>query len=152
MRNEKGAITGVIRDEEEEEQRQRKNPLNDPLNGLTSDDDDEEGGADAFNRDGRVAAAGVPARSRAAAAAAGIVPELEESAKYGKRKRPRKQSQREREWVERLVARHGEDYGAMRRDRKLNPMQQSEGDLRRRIAVWQKEKAKGGGDEVMEEG
>ncbi|KAH8692612.1 ribosome biogenesis protein Nop16 [Talaromyces proteolyticus] len=54
-----------------------------------------------------------------------------------KKRRPRQQSKREEEWIERLVARHGENVKAMVRDRKLNPMQQTEGDLRRRISKWQ---------------
>ena len=48
----------------------------------------------------------------------------------------RTQSEREREWIERLVARYGDDYAAMCRDRKLNPYQQSEGDIRKRVGKW----------------
>ncbi len=59
-------------------------------------------------------------------------------------KRPRKQSQREEEWVERLVRRHGKDVEAMARDRKLNPMQQSKGDIGKRIRMWREWRRKGG--------
>ncbi|KAL8670934.1 MAG: hypothetical protein Q9168_004549 [Polycauliona sp. 1 TL-2023] len=63
----------------------------------------------------------------------------------GEKKRPRKQSQREEEWVERLVERYGDDVGAMARDRKLNPMQQSRGDLVKRIKMWREGRRKNGG-------
>ncbi|KAL8993452.1 MAG: hypothetical protein Q9169_006339 [Polycauliona sp. 2 TL-2023] len=63
----------------------------------------------------------------------------------GEKKRPRKQSQREEEWVERLVERYGDDVGAMARDRKLNPMQQSRGDLAKRIRTWREGRKKDGG-------
>jgi nucleolar protein 16 len=53
-----------------------------------------------------------------------------------KKRRPRQQSKREEEWIERLVERHGDNIAAMVRDKKLNPMQQTEGDLRRRIRKW----------------
>ena len=46
------------------------------------------------------------------------------------------QSQREREWIERLVGKWGDDWGGMFRDRKLNPHQQTEGDLKRRVEIW----------------
>ncbi|CAF9903354.1 MAG: Nucleolar protein 16 [Heterodermia speciosa] len=73
----------------------------------------------------------------------GVVPELEaaalaELAKITKKKRPRKQSQREQEWIERMVDRYGQDIRSMSRDRKLNPNQQTEADIRRRVEVWQK--------------
>ncbi|KAL8783042.1 MAG: hypothetical protein Q9213_004939, partial [Squamulea squamosa] len=60
----------------------------------------------------------------------------------GEKKRPRKQSQREEEWVERLVEKYGDDVGAMVRDRKLNPMQQSKGDIGRRIRMWREGRRK----------
>ena len=82
----------------------------------------------------------------------GIVPELEESARHQVKKRPRQQSQREQEWIKLLVDRYGEDYRAMVRDRKLNPMQQSEGDLRRRVAQWERGKGKGVEEEGMDIG
>lgn len=59
---------------------------------------------------------------------------LEQSAaKSGETKKKRHQSEREREWLGKLVGRHGDDYGAMARDGKLNPMQQNAGDIKRRI-------------------
>lgn len=65
-----------------------------------------------------------------------VVRELEKQASIEVKKKPRQQSKREEEWIANLVAMYGEDYARMVRDRKLNPMQQSEGDLRRRIRRW----------------
>jgi nucleolar protein 16 len=67
------------------------------------------------------------------------VRELEEQASMVAEKKPRKQSQREQEWCQRLVERWGEDFGKMARDRRLNPMQQTENDIARRIRKWQVE-------------
>jgi nucleolar protein 16 len=53
-----------------------------------------------------------------------------------KKRRPRQQSKREEEWIEKLIARHGDNIMAMVRDKKLNPMQQTEGDIRKRVRVW----------------
>lgn len=68
----------------------------------------------------------------------------------GEKKRPRKQSQREEEWVERLVERYGDDVGKMARDRKLNPMQQSQGDIAKRVRMWRQGRRKGGGNHVRD--
>jgi nucleolar protein 16 len=65
-----------------------------------------------------------------------VVRQLEEQAKRGVAKAPRTQSVREQEWVEKLVAKYGDDYKKMFWDRKLNPMQQSEGDIRKRVLKW----------------
>ncbi|MCJ1251553.1 Nucleolar protein 16 [Trapelia coarctata] len=111
-----GAIVRVIRPPA------NTNPLNDPLNDLSDEqnEEDEEEGS-------------VPKR-----APAGIIQELEEQASMEVKKRPRQQSGREQEWIAGLVKRHGDDYGRMARDRKLNPYQQGEGDLRRRVNVWKR--------------
>lgn len=58
-----------------------------------------------------------------------------------KKRRPRQQSKREEEWVERLVARHGDNIMAMVRDKKLNPMQQCEGDIRRRVRIYKERRS-----------
>lgn len=113
---------------------EKANPLNDPLNSdssPSSSDEDEDAAPRPGNREGRGGRAG------------GIVSALEESAKHEKKKRPRVQSAREREWCERLVARWGDDWGGMSRDRRLNPMQQSEGDLRRRVELWKGKRKEG---------
>ncbi len=95
-----------------------ENPLNDALNELSDSEPD-------------VIVAYVSSH-----APTGIVRELEEEASLEAKKKPRQQSQREEEWIENLVATYGEDYRSMVRDRRLNPMQQSEGDLRRRVRRW----------------
>lgn len=94
-----------------------------PLNGDESGEEEEEEGEEE----------GEAGRRRRRA---GIVPQLEEASRLEKRPRPRKQSQREVEWIATLVEKWGGDVAAMARDRKLNPMQQTEGDLRRRVRAW----------------
>ena len=119
-----GAIVSV-----QHEKAERENPLDDPLNELS--DLEEEEDEDARSSNGR-----------------GIIAELEEQARHSRPKRPRMQSQRERQWIERLVEKWGDDWGGMVRDRKLNPQQQTEGDLKRRIGVWKvgKRKRQQGGE------
>ncbi|CEL04689.1 Putative Nucleolar protein 16 [Aspergillus calidoustus] len=125
---ETGKILRVIRADEEEieiagRKHRRANPLNDPLNDLSDEDDN-------LNPQ--------PKKS-----ASHIVQQLERQAnKEGQApKKPRHQSKREEEWVTRLIEQHGDNYAAMARDRKLNPMQQTPGDLRRRIENWKKTQA-----------
>lgn len=60
----------------------------------------------------------------------------EEAAVLATKKRPRQQSKREEEWISILAEKYGDDTRAMARDVKLNPMQQSEGDLARRLKKW----------------
>lgn len=128
-RIERDPETGAVRVIEDGK---RDNPLNDPLNEL--DDDDAEGTWEG------ITAHEVPAidPSTAGKSENPIIRQLEElAASSGKKKAPRKQSEREVEWVERLVNKYGDDYGKMNRDMKLNPMQQSEGDIKRRVKKWQ---------------
>jgi nucleolar protein 16 len=99
----------------------KSNPLNDPLNDLENSDEEWSGFAHV--------ASGTPASTS-------VIEQLEAVAASGERKAPRKQSSREEEWVQRLMERHGDNYAAMFRDRKLNPMQQSEGDIRKRVKKW----------------
>lgn len=117
---ETGKILRVIRKEDDQvevagRKVRRSNPLNDPLDDLSDDDEDL-----------------TPQEKRSASK---IVQQLERQADTEGQapKKPRHQSKREEEWITRLVERHGDDYQAMARDRKLNPMQQTAGDLRRRI-------------------
>ena len=65
-----------------------------------------------------------------------VVSKLERQTGAVKGVSKRKQSARELEWLSRLEAKYGEDYARMARDMKLNPMQQSEGDIRRRFGRW----------------
>ncbi|GES65769.1 nucleolar protein 16 [Aspergillus terreus] len=122
---ETGKIIRVIGNDDEVEiagrKRRRANPLNDPLNDLSDNEEDASAGP---NKNGRSA----------------IVQQLErqadkESSQVAKKK-PRHLSKREEEWIQALIQRHGDNISAMVRDRKLNPMQQSEGDLKRRIRKW----------------
>lgn len=95
--------------------KRRENPLNDLLNEI---EDREEEGEWGGIEDGEKTE---------------VVRGLEELASRPEVKRPRHVSEREAEWLERLVGRHGDDYGAMARDMRLNPMQQTGADIARRI-------------------
>ena len=53
----------------------------------------------------------------------------------------RHQSAREKEWIERLVEKHGDDYRRMVWDKKLNPFQQTEADIKKRVLKWKATKA-----------
>jgi nucleolar protein 16 len=121
---ETGAILRIIGGQEETD-----NPLNDPLNELDNEDGEEWDGF-----------AMVP-EQREGERVNPVIRQLEEAARNGERKAPRKQSQREEEWLERLVAKYGDDYGKMTRDKKLNPMQQTETDIRTRVRKWKASQA-----------
>lgn len=103
----------------------KPNPLNDPLNSDASDSENEEDG-EAF--EGFDESGGKSGNE--------IVQQLEDMAARAPEKKPRKQSEREREWIERLVGAHGDDYKRMARDMRLNPMQQTEADIRKRVEKW----------------
>lgn len=111
---ETGKIIRVIHD------RPRKaNPLNDPLNSDDEGRDEEMQDAEEEAPEGN-----------------NIIKELEAQASMVPEKKVRKQSEREKEWISRLVERYGSDYKAMARDRRLNPMQQTEADISRRVRKW----------------
>ena len=61
---------------------------------------------------------------------------MEQEASRPAKKHVPKQSEGERAFVEELVAKYGDDYTAMARDMKINYMQRSEGDLKRRVKKW----------------
>lgn len=102
----------------------RANPLNDPLNDLDEEDDsndkvpdeEEEDEWTGF-RDGDT----------------DVIKSLVALSRRPDAPKPRHQSSREREWLDALVARHGDDTRAMARDRKLNPMQQTAADIAKRL-------------------
>ncbi|KAJ4305546.1 Nucleolar protein 16 [Kalmusia sp. IMI 367209] len=119
---ETGAILRVLGEE-----KVVSNPLNDPLNELEEDDTEEWNGFAMVPQD----------RSDNP-----VIRQLEEAARNGARKAPRSQSQREIEWLERLVDKYGDDYGKMARDMKLNPMQQTAADIRKRVKKWNDSKGK----------
>jgi nucleolar protein 16 len=104
----------------------KSNPLNDPLNDVLDESEPEEW--DAFGN--------IPAHPGTEQRP--VIEELEQLAASGIRKTPRKQSEREAEWIATLVKKYGDDYGKMVRDGKLNPMQQTAGDIKRRVLKWQK--------------
>lgn len=116
--------------------KKRANPLNDPLNDILSDDEDAD-------MDGQSDWEGVEEETTDTrdAVSSKVVAELEDLAAREKKKEPRRQSAREKEWVGRLVAAHGDDTMAMVRDRRLNQMQQTEPDIARRVKKWKAEKA-----------
>ncbi|KOS21284.1 Nucleolar protein 16 [Escovopsis weberi] len=103
------------------------NPLNDPLNKL--DEEDGRGEAEKEEEEAEHEEwAGIDD-----AGATDVVKSLIRESRNAAPARARHQSEQEREWLGRLVERHGEDYGAMARDARLNPMQQTGADIARRI-------------------
>ncbi|POR36786.1 Nucleolar protein 16 [Tolypocladium paradoxum] len=108
--------------------RHADNPLNDPLAAL--DSDSEGDGADEGEEWGGIAEA-----EAQAGASTDVVRSLIEESRNPAPKKPRHQSEGEREWLERLVAKHGDNTRAMARDTKLNPMQQTAADLAKRIRL-----------------
>jgi nucleolar protein 16 len=116
---ETGKIIRVLNDSTET----KSNPLNDPLNDLEESDVEEWDGFAMVPED---------------ESENPVVRRLEEAARNGVRKAPRTQSKREEEWIESLVEKYGDDYSRMVWDKKLNPMQQSEGDIKKRVKKWKK--------------
>jgi nucleolar protein 16 len=101
----------------------RSNPLNDPLNAFDTDSEADENEAEAEEW------GGIADDENATE----VVKSLVEESRNPAEKKPRHQSDGEREWLESLMAKHGDDVAAMARDRKLNPMQQTASDIKRRI-------------------
>lgn len=106
----------------------KANPLNDPLADLESDDDEETPTAEEEGTgNGEIR----------------VVDLLEQEARAPTESHKRHQSAREREWIELLIARHGVDgFAAMARDMKLNPMQQTVGEIKRKLKIYLKESGK----------
>ena len=128
VRDEEGNILRVMHTEE------TANHLNDPLDAMDSGNDDEETLHGLYQANiGRAHDTAVVEKLEAAALAELLVVE--------QRKKPRKQSQREREWIEQLVEKHGENVMSMIKDRKLNPNQQTGADIRRRLETWRKSRS-----------
>ncbi|KAI5301108.1 Nucleolar protein 16 [Ascosphaera atra] len=57
-----------------------------------------------------------------------------------KHRKPRHMSNREEEWLELMAKKHGDNINGMVKDKKLNPMQQTQGDIKRRLRKWKKAK------------
>ncbi|KAM0250491.1 hypothetical protein ACHAQJ_008614 [Trichoderma viride] len=102
----------------------KTNPLNDPLNDIESLSGEEDAYANAeewggINDDG--------------VGTTDVVKSLIEEARNPAPPKIRYQSEGEREWLEKLVAKHGDDTRAMARDPRLNPMQQTASDIAKRL-------------------
>lgn len=105
----------------------KPNPLNDPLNDLDEGSDAEDKPAEEWG--------GIADNEETT----DVVKQLLEQAKQPDLPKKRHQSAREIEWLEKLVAKYGDDTGAMSRDRKLNPMQQTSANIAKRLRKMQKE-------------
>lgn len=71
-----------------------------------------------------------------------IVKKLKAQASVGERKNKKILCPGEMDWISRLVEKYGEgDCEGMVRDRKLNVYQQTLGDIRRRVAIWKRQRA-----------
>ncbi|KPM34630.1 hypothetical protein AK830_g11938 [Neonectria ditissima] len=103
--------------------RSKPNPLNDLLNDLDEDSDAEvNDAADEWT--------GIQDDD---ADATPVIKSLIEQSRNPAEKTPRHQSSRERDWLDALIAKHGDDTAAMAKDRRLNPMQQTAPDIAKRI-------------------
>lgn len=107
----------------------KDNPLNDPLNDIESESDDDDEGSNNKEEGGSE-------KSAAGTKATKVVDLLEAEASRPTEAHKRHQSQQEREWLARLVSRHGDDTAAMARDLKLNPMQQTAANIRKKLAIY----------------
>ena len=99
----------------------RDNPLRDPLNDIDNDGFEDEEPAEEWGGIGDAGTTDV------------IKSLIEESQAPGVAK-PRHQSDREREWLEALIEKHGDNTQAMAKDKRLNRMQQTAADIARRIS------------------
>nr|OQO32240.1 hypothetical protein B0A51_00488 [Rachicladosporium sp. CCFEE 5018] len=111
----------------------RANPLGDALNDLDSDEEDEGASrvvwARLENQHGNIE----PGSYVRGEGETEVVRDLEMRASMPTKKYVRKQPEGERLFIEALVRKHGNDVGRMARDIKVNYMQRSEGDLKKRI-------------------
>ena len=122
---ETGAILTVL----DEGRGVRPNPLNDAL--IEFDSESEEGGEGVDQHRGVGPAVGAATQAKT-----DVVERLQDEASRPAPKYQRKQTEGEVAFIEELVRKHGEDFGAMARDMKVNYMQRSEGDLRKRVKKW----------------
>lgn len=112
----------------------RSNPLKDGLNELDSDSDD--GLYSLENQHGNTDRRAEKASTTDSAGKTETIRELEKEANKPVMKYKRKQPEGERVFVEELVRKYGDDYEKMARDMKINYMQRSAGDLKKRIKKW----------------
>lgn len=108
----------------------KANPLNDSLNDIDSDSEGEM--LNSRNQHGNTdsgAPAGTDGKTE-------TVRRLEAEASKPAAKYKRKQPEGERLFVEELVRKYSDDTAKMARDMKINYMQRSEGDIKKRIKKW----------------
>ena len=108
----------------------KANPLNDSLNDLDSESDEEM----AYDQHGHSANGKI-----STAANTPVVAQLQQEAAKPEKKYKRKQPEGEKAFVRELMETYGDDYAAMARDMKINYMQRSEGDLKRRVKKWRED-------------
>ena len=111
----------------------RANPLGDALNALDSDSEEDFEGFDQHGHHQH--SRGVVTNG----AKTETVRQLESEASRPEKKYKRKMPEGERAFVRELVEKYGDDFGAMARDMKINYMQRSEGDLKRRVKRWRED-------------
>lgn len=133
---ETGAILRII-----DAPKSKPNPLNDPLNDLDSSDDEEQqqrGWARTGNQHGNIEEGEFEGFGDEddEERKTDVVRELEAQASRPAKKYKRKQTENEVAFIEELVRKYSDDYGKMARDMKINYMQRSEGDLKKRIKKW----------------
>lgn len=141
---ETGRILRVIRPESGSDgldPRLKRRRLDDPLNSESGCEGEDAATADPVRARRREPATDVVAALEAQAA--------EEAVQLARKRRPRQQSRREEEWIAALVAKYGDNIGAMVRDRRLNPMQQTEADIGRRVMKWRDRREGGSGLEAI---
>ncbi|KAK3308716.1 ribosome biogenesis protein Nop16 [Chaetomium strumarium] len=123
-RDASGRITRVLHD---------SNPLNDPLNELDSDSEQQQEAEKERQRQRNYEEWSGFEADKDSSERPEVLRALEREASRPTEKHERHASDREIEWLRRLVDRHGDNTAAMARDVKLNPMQQTAGDIRRRL-------------------
>lgn len=111
----------------------KSNPLNDALNQFDSEDADSDA-EPGFDQHGHPTNT-VPAKPGRTP----VVELLEQEARRPEKKYKHKQSEGEKAFIAKLVAKYADDYAAMARDMKINYMQRSEGDLKRRVRRWEED-------------
>jgi nucleolar protein 16 len=135
QRDADGKIVRVLR---------KDNPLNDPLNDIESDDEEGntseeqeiQGDANKKKKNNNNNNNKHNNNNSVDGEEAKVVDLLEAEASRPTEAHKRHQSQQEREWLARLVARHGDDTAAMARDLKLNPMQQTAANISKRLKIY----------------
>ncbi len=143
VRNSKGAIIRVIRPEADAAsslKKRNRNPLNDPLNDL-SDSDSAGDDVNASNLSRRTV--NVIGDDEVRGTDNPVIKQLEEIARKPRPKIRRKQTAVEQAWIEELVSTYGDNYTKMFWDRRLNPLQRTENDIRKRVEKWKAQRREG---------